>query len=99
MSYRENEVVAKFTQGSVESNCKEYNAYDLIDMFDETYVTDDLGDNNFTVNDCVQDGIIIYDLVVTEESDDNMYVHLNKDTADVVECSLELDLEFARESE
>ena len=57
MSYREKEVVAKYTQGSMQSDCGEYSVHDLIDMFDETEITvDKYGTTDgVTVNDCVED--------------------------------------------
>jgi len=73
MSYREKDVVCKFSQGSMQSDCTEYSVHDLIDMFDET----DVVDEEFTVNDCIEDSIVQHDLVVTEE-DDDMFVYLNK---------------------
>ena len=99
MSYKENEVVAKFTKGNAVSDCGEYNLNDLLDMFDETNVTkNELGDYyDFTVNDCIENDLVTKDLVCTTECDD-MFVYLNKDNNEV-ECSLDLDLEFARESE
>ena len=102
MSYKENEVVAKFTKGNHKSDCGEYNVNDLLEMFDETNVTkNELGDYyDFTVNDCVDHGlnklnfpIVTKDLVVTSECDD-MFCYLEID----VPCSLELDYEFANES-
>ncbi len=38
MSYKENEVVAKYTKGNNLSDCGEYNVNDLLEMFDEAYV-------------------------------------------------------------
>mgnify|MGYP003641740425 CR=1 FL=1 len=107
MSYKENEVVVKYTKGNNLSDCGEYNVNDLLEMFDETNVTKNaLGDYyDFTVNDCIEQSLptdlhyptVTKDLVVTTECDD-MFVYLNKDNNEV-ECSLDLDLEFARESE
>ena len=115
MSYKEKEVVAKFTKGNAVSDCGEYNLNDLLDMFDETNVTkNELGDYyDFTVNDCIDNDFNNYkvnrSLVVTTECDD-MFCYLNKDNnedvmgsfdenGDAVECSLELDYEFQYQSE
>jgi len=73
MSYREKDVVCKFTQGSMQSDCTKYLTHDLIDMFDETYVVDE----EFTVNDCIEDSVVQHNLVVVEKGDD-MFVYLNK---------------------
>jgi len=108
MSYKENEVVAKYTKGNNLSDCGKYNVNDLLEMFDETNVTkNELGDYyDFTVNDCIENDLVTKDLVVTTECDD-MFCYLNKDHHDhdivlalknEVECSLELDYEFANES-
>jgi len=104
MSYKENEVVAKFTKGNHQSDCKKYTADDLLEMFDQTNVTkNELGDyEDFTVNECITHvdldsvALVTKDLVVTSECDD-MFVYLNNDNIEV-ECSLELDYEFANES-
>ena len=101
MSYKENEVVAKYTQGSMQSDCGEYSVHDLIEMFDQAEITiDELGntDSGVTVNDCVEDNIVLHDLVVTSECDD-MFYYYNKDTECEIECSLELDYEFQQQSE
>ena len=96
MAYKENEVVAKYTKGNSKSDCGEYNVQDLIDMFDETEITiDELGTTDgVTVNDCVEDNIVLHDLVVTSECDD-MFCYYNKETA--VPCSAELDYEWHNE--
>ena len=41
MSYKENEVVAKYTKGNNLSDCVEYIVNDLLEMFDETEITVD----------------------------------------------------------
>ena len=99
MAYKENEVVAKYTQGSMQSDCGEYSVNDLIEMFDCTEITiDELGNTDgVTVNDCVEDNIVLHDLVVTSECDD-MFVYYNKETECEIECSLELDYEFYYQS-
>ena len=102
MSYKENEVVAKYTKGNNLSDCGEYNVNDLLEMFDETEITvDEYGTTDgVTVNNCItyilDFPIVTKDLVVTSECDD-MFVYLSKDNNEV-ECSLELDYEFANES-
>ena len=102
MSYRENEVVAKYTKGNSKSDCGKYNVNDLLEMFDEAEITvDEYGTTDgVTVNDCVDQSlnfpIVTKDLVVTSESDD-MFCYYNNET--VVPCSLELDYEFQYQSE
>ena len=100
MSYREKEVVAKYTQGAMQSDCGEYSVHDLIEMFDQAEITiDELGaTDGVTVNDCVEDNIVLHDLVVTSECDD-MFVYYNKETECEIECSAELDYEWANEYE
>ena len=101
MAYKENEVVAKYTQGSMQSDCGEYSVHDLIDMFGETEITiDEYGTTDgVTVNDCTEvyqsTLLVTEDLVVTSESDD-MFCYYNNET--VVPCSLELDYEFYYQS-
>jgi len=91
MSYKENEVVAKYTKGAFFSDCGEYNVQDLLEMFDKTNVTkNELGDYyNFTVNECITFNTPDCNLVVTSECDD-MFCYLNKDTV----LQNEIDLEF-----
>ena len=98
MAYKENEVVAKYTQGSMQSDCGEYSVHDLIDMFDLTEITiDEYGTTDGVfVNDCVEDNIVLCDLVVTSECDD-MFVYYNKETECEIECSAELDYEWHNE--
>jgi len=103
MSYKENEVVAKYTKGNNVSDCGKYNVNDLLEMFDEAEITvDEYGTTDgVTVNDCVEDNIVLHDLVVTSECDD-MFCYYNKQSIISYEidvpCSLELDYEFANES-
>ena len=103
MSYKENEVVAKYTKGNNLSDCGEYNVNDLLEMFDETEITvDEYGSTNgVTVNDCTEiyqsTLLVTEDLVVTSECDD-MFVYYNKETECEIECSLELDYEFQQQS-
>ena len=97
MAYKENEVVAKYTKGNSKSDCGEYNVNDLLEMFDQAEITiDELGntDSGVTVNDCVEDNIVLHDLVVTSECDD-MFCYYNNEI--VVPCSLEQDLEWHNE--
>ena len=60
MSYKENEVVAKYTKGAFFSDCGEYNVQDLLEMFDETEITvDKLGNTDgVTVNDCIENNLV-----------------------------------------
>ncbi len=60
MAYKENEVVAKYTQGSMQSDCGEYNVNDLIEMFDKTEITiDEYGTTDgVTVNDCIKNDLV-----------------------------------------
>ena len=39
MAYKENEVVAKYTKGNSKSDCGKYSVNDLLEMFDEAYIT------------------------------------------------------------
>ena len=97
MSYRENEVVVKYTKGNSKSDCGKYNVNDLLEMFDQAEITvDEYGSTNgVTVNDCTEvyqsTLLVTEDLVVTSESDD-MFCYYNKEI--VVPCSAELDYEF-----
>ena len=93
MSYKENEVVAKYTKGNSKSDCGKYSVNDLLEMFDEAYVTKNAnGDfEDFTVNEVVTFGTTDVNLVVTSECDD-MFCYYNNET--VVPCSAELDYEF-----
>ena len=98
MSYREDEVVAKYTKGNHKSDCGKYNVNDLLEMFDQAEITiDEYGTTDgVTVNDCIENDLVTKSLVVTSECDD-MFCYYNKETA--VPCSLELDYEFQYQSE
>ena len=98
MSYKENEVVAKYTKGNHKSDCGEYNVNDLLEMFDETEITvDEYGTTDgVTVNDCIENDLVTKSLVVTSECDD-MFCYYNNEID--VPCSLELDYEFQQQSE
>ena len=100
MSYREKEVVAEFTKGNYASDCLKYNADDLLEMFDQANVTKNAnGDfEDFTVNDCVEDNIVLHDLVVTSECDD-MFCYVRDNSEIEIPCSAELDYEFQQQSE
>ena len=94
MSYKENEVVAKFTKGNHHSDYGDFTTNDVLEMFDETLVTD----NDFTVNEIISFDTLDCDIVVTREDLINdMFVHLRNEI--VVPCSLELDYEFQQQSE
>ena len=101
MSYKENEVVAKYTKGNSKSDCGKYSVNDLLEMFDQAEITvDEYGTTDgVTVNDCTEvyqsTLLVTEDLVVTSESDD-MFCYYNKET--VVPCSAELDYEFYYQS-
>ena len=98
MSYKEKNVVAKFTKDNYFSDCGDYHVKDLLDMFDETNVTKN--DNelfDYTVNDCIEHDLVTKDLVVVEEYDNGMYVYLREEQD--IPCSLELDYEFQQQSE
>ena len=97
MSYKENEVVAKYTKGAFFSDCGEYNVQDLLEMFDETEITvDGLGNTDgVTVNDCIENNLVTKSLVVTSECDD-MFCYYNNEID--IPCSADLDYEFANES-
>ena len=99
MSYRENEVVAKYTQGSMQSDCGEYSVHDLIDMFDETEITvDEYGTTDgVTVNDCIENDLVTKSLVVTSECDD-MFCYVRNNSEIEIPCSAELDNEMYNES-
>ena len=98
MSYRENEVVAKYTKGNKLSDCGKYNVNDLLEMFDETEITiDECGTTDgVTVNDCIENDLVTKSLVVTSECDD-MFCYYNNEID--IPCSLELDYEFQQQSE
>ena len=100
MSYKEKDVVTKFTKGNAVSDCGEYNLNDLLDMFDETLVTNLPFET--TVNECIThidlDAVAVctIDLVVTEENGDMFCYAIDEP---LVECSLDLDYEFQQQSE
>ena len=98
MSYKENEVVAKYTKGAFFSDCGEYNVQDLLEMFDETEITvDGLGNTDgVTVNDCIENNLVTKSLVVTSECDDMFCYYYNNEID--IPCSADLDYEFANES-
>ena len=95
MSYREKEVVAKYTKGNSKSDCGKYSVNDLLEMFDQAEITiDEYGTTvGITVNDCIENDLVTEDLVVTSECDD-MFCYYNKET---VACSAELDYEWHNE--
>ena len=96
MSYRENEVVAKYTKGNSKSDCGKYSVNDLLEMFDEAEITvDEYGTTDgVTVNDCIENDLVTKSLVVTSECDD-MFCYYNNEI--VVPCSAELDYEWHNE--
>ena len=96
MDYKEKDVVTKFTKGNAVSDCGEYNLNDLLDMFDETLVTNLPFET--TVNECIDDNTSTCNisLAVTEENGDMFCYAIDEP---LVECSLELDYEFQQQSE
>ena len=97
MSYKENEVVAKYTKGNNLSDCGEYNVNDLLEMFDQAEITiPGTYTSGVTVNDCIENDLVTKSLVVTSECDD-MFCYYNNEID--VPCSLELDYEFQYQSE
>ena len=80
MSYKEKNVVAKFTKDNHFSDCGEYNVQDLLEMFDETHVSNEYDLEKFTVNQSISNNTPDCNLVVIEEYDNGMYCYLNKDT-------------------
>jgi|TARA_R100000030_G_C3195040_1_gene109393 hypothetical protein len=79
MSYKENEVVAKYTKGNSKSDCGKYSVNDLLEMFDQAEITvDEYGTTDgVTVNDCIENDLVTKSLVVTSESDD-MFCYYKK---------------------
>jgi len=94
MSYKENEVVAKYTKGNSRSDCGKYSTEDLLEMFDQAEITVNKygGTNSVTVNDCTELYanllLVTKDLVVTSESDD-MFCYYNNDER--CDCGNELE--------
>ena len=81
MSYKEKIVVAKFTKDNHFSDCGDYSVNDLLDMFDETHVSNEYDLEKFTVNQCISNNTPDCNLVVIEEGDDDgLYCYMNKDT-------------------
>jgi hypothetical protein len=78
MSYEEKNVIAKYTKGNAVSDCGEYNLNDLLDMFDETLVTNLPFET--TVNECIDDNTstLTIDLAVTEEDGDMFCYAIDK---------------------
>ena len=91
MSYKENEVVAKYTKGNHKSDCGEYNVNDLLEMFDEAEITvDEYGTTDgVTVNDCIENNLVTKSLVVTSECDD-MFCYYNNEID--IPCSADLEM-------
>ena len=94
MAYKENEVVAKYTKGNSKSDCGKYSVNDLLEMFDEAYVTKNAnGDfEDFTVNDCIEHDLLTKDLVVTSECDD-MFCYVRDNSEIEIPCSADFDYE------
>ena len=103
MSYTKK--LTTFTKGNQLSDCKEYNLQDLEDMFCETQFSnneDKFLEDVLTISSNGKDETnyeLSSTVTIMEQLDDdemNMYILLEDD--DDVECSLELDYEFANES-
>ena len=102
-----------FEKGNQLSNCGKYNLQDLEDMFSQTEIggAEDEDDNETYLEDILIESKSFkgkFDLTMSvtineELNDDEVDMFIVKsedeDTNNKVECSLELDLEFARESE
>ena len=95
MSYKEKDVVTKFTKGNHQSDCKKYTCDDLLDMFDETLVTNLPFET--TVNECIDDNTstLTISLAVTEENGDMFCYAIDEP---LVECSASLDNAMYNES-
>jgi|TARA_R110000868_G_scaffold112090_3_gene302120 hypothetical protein len=95
MSYEEKNVIAKYTKGNAISDCGEYNLNDLLDMFDETTVTNLPFDK--TVNECIDDNTstLTISLACTEEDGDMFCYAIDEP---LVECSASLDNAMYNES-
>ena len=96
MSYKENEVIAKYTKGNSKSDCGKYNVNDLLEMFDQAEITiPGTYTSGVTVNDCIENDLVTKSLVVTSECDD-MFCYYNNEID--VPCSADLDYEFYYQS-
>ena len=110
MSYTKK--LTTFTKGNQLSNCGEYNLQDLQDMFSETEIggAEDENGDEVVLEDILtesesstNDFDLFMSVTIMEELDDdevNMFIvkSEDEDTNNEVECSLELDYEFANES-
>ena len=98
MDYNEKDVVTKFTKGNAVSDCGEYNLNDLLDMFDETELTNV---PEKTVNECIDNDFNNYkvntSLIVTD-NEDGMFCYAVEELELEVECSASLDLAMYNES-
>ena len=112
MSYTKK--LTTFEKGNQLSNCGEYNLQDLQDMFSETEIggAEDEDDNETYLEDILIESNngkdeshfdLTMSVTINEElNDDEVDMFIVKsedeDTNNKVECSLELDYEFANES-
>ena len=99
MSYTKK--LTTFTKGNKLSDCKEYNLQDLNDMFCQTQFSNSemYLEDVLTLESDLSHEYLVKSVTIMEQLDDdemNMYILLEDD--DDVECSLELDYEFANES-
>ena len=97
-----------FKKGNQLSTCGEYNLQDLSDMFSQTEIDGaeeytELEDILTESESSTNDFDLFMSVTIMEELDDdevNMFIvkSEDEDTNNEVECSLELDYEFANES-
>jgi hypothetical protein len=90
MSYEEKNVIAKYTKGNAVSDCGEYNLNDLLDMFDETLVTNLPFET--TVNECIDNNTstLTIDLAVTEEDGDMFCYAIENQSNNNLKCCSQL---------
>ena len=99
MSYTQK--LTTFTKGNQLSNCGKYNLEDLDDMFCQTQFSNSemYLEDVLTLESDLSHEYLVKSITIMEQLDDdemNMYMLLEDDNE--VECSLELDYEFANES-
>ena len=99
MSYTKK--LTTFTKGNKLSDCGEYNLQDLNDMFSDTQFSNSemYLEDVLTLESDLSHEYLVKSVTIMEQLDDdemNMYMLLEDDNE--VECSLELDYEFANES-
>jgi len=99
MSYTKK--LTTFEKGNQLSNCGKYNLQDLSDMFSQT----EIGGTEVVLEDILNEENTVLSMSVTimeELNDDEVDMFIVKsedeDTNNKVECSADLDYEFANES-